>query len=108
VQIGRRDAMIGGLANMVLGTLAGAGYPGIAVMVGLESVGLPLPGETTLLAASYLASTGQLSLPLVIGAAAVGAGGFCDLATGRATGSLVLSLLRREDDSQSLLMSNAS
>lgn len=65
--------MISGLVNMVLGVLAGAGYPGIAAIVGLESVGLPLPGETTLLAASYLASTGQLSLPLVIGAAALGA-----------------------------------
>lgn len=65
--------MIGGLANMVLGALAGAGYPGIAAIVGLESAGLPLPGETTLLAASYLASIGQLSLPLVIGAAALGA-----------------------------------
>lgn len=65
--------MIGGLANMVLGALASAGYLGIAAIVGLESAGLPLPGETTLLAASYLASTGQLSLPLVIGAAALGA-----------------------------------
>ncbi len=65
--------MIGGLANAVLGALAGVSYPGIAVIVGLESAGLPLPGETTLLAASYLASTGQLSLPLVIGAAALGA-----------------------------------
>lgn len=49
------------------------GYPGIAAIVGLESAGLPLPGETTLLAASYLAATGHLSLPLVIGSAALGA-----------------------------------
>ena len=49
------------------------GYPGIATIVGLESAGLPLPGETTLLAASYLAATGHLSLPLVIGSAALGA-----------------------------------
>lgn len=42
-------------------------------MVGLESAGLPLPGETTLLAASYLAATGRLSLPLVVGSAVLGA-----------------------------------
>ena len=49
------------------------GYPGIAAIIGLESAGIPLPGETTLLAASYLAATGHLSLPLVIGSAALGA-----------------------------------
>ena len=49
------------------------GYPGMAAVVGLESAGLPLPGETTLLAASYLAATGHLSLPLVIASATLGA-----------------------------------
>jgi membrane protein DedA with SNARE-associated domain len=65
--------LIGQLVGGALGALQAMGYPGIAAMVGLESAGLPLPGETTLLAASYLASTGQLSLPLVIGSAALGA-----------------------------------
>ncbi len=64
---------IGQLINGVLGILQGMGYPGIAAIIGLESAGLPLPGETTLLAASYLAATGHLSLPLVIGSAALGA-----------------------------------
>lgn len=68
--------MIGPLGQLVGGALRvlqGMGYPGIAAIVGLESAGLPLPGETTLLAASYLAATGHLSLPLVIGSAAIGA-----------------------------------
>lgn len=68
--------MIGVLGQLVGGALAALqamGYPGIAAIVGLESMGLPLPGETTLLAASYLAATGHLSLPLVIGSAALGA-----------------------------------
>jgi membrane protein DedA with SNARE-associated domain len=65
--------MIGGAVGGVLGLLQGAGYPGIFTIVGLESTGLPLPGETTLLAASYLAATGSLSLPLVIASAAAGA-----------------------------------
>jgi membrane protein DedA with SNARE-associated domain len=68
--------MIGALGQLVggvLGALQTLGYPGIAIIVGLESTGLPLPGETTLLAASYLAATGHLSLPLVIGSAAIGA-----------------------------------
>jgi membrane protein DedA with SNARE-associated domain len=65
--------MIGGAVGGVLGLLQGAGYPGIFTIVGLESAGLPLPGETTLLAASYLVATGSLSLPLVIASAAAGA-----------------------------------
>jgi membrane protein DedA with SNARE-associated domain len=65
--------MTGGLVDTLLGVLTGLGYPGIATIVGLESAGLPLPGETMLLTASYLASTGHLSLPLVIAAAALGA-----------------------------------
>ena len=63
----------GQLAGWILGALQTLGYPGIAVIVGLESTGIPLPGETTLIAAGYLAATGHLSLPLVIGSAAVGA-----------------------------------
>ncbi|MBX6762845.1 MAG: DedA family protein [Rubrobacteraceae bacterium] len=68
--------MIGILTAVVswaLGVIQTMGYPGIAIIVGLESTGLPLPGETTLLGASYLASTGRFSLPLVIGSAALGA-----------------------------------
>jgi len=65
--------LIGGLTNTILEVLISIGYLGIAAVVGLESAGLPLPGETALFAASYLAATGQLSLPLVIGAAAFGA-----------------------------------
>lgn len=65
--------VIGQLVSGALGALQSLGYPGIAAIVGLESAGLPLPGETTLLAASYLAATGHLSLPLVIGSAALGA-----------------------------------
>ena len=64
---------VGGAVGGVLGLLQSAGYPGIFAIVGLESAGLPLPGETTLLAASYLAATGSLSLPLVIASAAAGA-----------------------------------
>jgi membrane protein DedA with SNARE-associated domain len=68
--------MIGALGQQVngaLGALQALGYPGIAMIVGLESAGLPLPGETTLIAVSYLAATGHHSLPLVIGSTGFGA-----------------------------------
>lgn len=50
------------------------GYLAVAVIVGLESVGLPLPGETTLIAASVLAgASNTLSIYFVIPACAAGA-----------------------------------
>lgn len=53
--------------------LATYGYLAVFVMVGLESLGLPLPGETTLLAAAAIAAQGRMHIWAVIGAAAGGA-----------------------------------
>jgi membrane protein DedA with SNARE-associated domain len=50
-----------------------AGYVGVALLVGSESAGLPVPGETSLIAAAVLASQHHLSLPLVILVGAVAA-----------------------------------
>jgi undecaprenyl-diphosphatase len=41
-------------------------YPLLALLVGGESMGLPLPGETALITAAILASNGHLWLPGVI------------------------------------------
>jgi membrane protein DedA with SNARE-associated domain len=50
------------------------GYTLVAVIVGLESMGLPLPGETTLVtAAIYAGTTHRLSITSIIVAAIVGA-----------------------------------
>jgi membrane-associated protein len=46
------------------------GYAGVALLVGGESAGLPIPGETALIGAAVLAAHGTLSLPLVVAAAA--------------------------------------
>ena len=50
------------------------GYLAIFVVIGLESAGLPLPGEAALIAASaYAGATGHLHIALVIACAAFGA-----------------------------------
>jgi membrane protein DedA with SNARE-associated domain/membrane-associated phospholipid phosphatase len=49
------------------------GYLAVLLLVGLESLGLPLPGETALLTAAAYAATGHLSIVGVIAAAAAGA-----------------------------------
>lgn len=50
------------------------GYSVLGVVIGLECVGLPLPGETVLITAAVLAgTTQQLNIGLVVLSAAVGA-----------------------------------
>jgi membrane-associated protein len=51
----------------------GLGYLLLAALVGGESTGIPLPGETALITAAVLASQGKLSLPLVVATAAAAA-----------------------------------
>jgi membrane protein DedA with SNARE-associated domain len=55
------------------GGLAVVAYLVVGLVIGIESMGVPLPGETTLIAAALLASQGDLRLEFVIGAAAAGA-----------------------------------
>ena len=50
-----------------------SGYPLLFLIVMSESGGLPVPGETGLIAAAVLASQGKLSIELVIPIAAAGA-----------------------------------
>lgn len=50
------------------------GYPAVALFVMIESSGIPFPGETMLLLASFFAATSrQLQIPIVIACAAFGA-----------------------------------
>jgi membrane protein DedA with SNARE-associated domain len=44
---------------------ANLGYTAMVLLVGGESAGLPIPGETSVLVAGALAARGDLSLPLV-------------------------------------------
>src|SRR3954471_24799421 len=57
----------------LLDLFARYGYAVVFGGVFLENTGLPVPGETALLAGAALAHFGQLSLPLVIATAIVGA-----------------------------------
>jgi len=62
--------LIPGLDHLI----ATHGYWVVAAVVALESMGLPLPGETTLVTASvYAGTTHQLDIVVLIAAAALGA-----------------------------------
>jgi membrane protein DedA with SNARE-associated domain/membrane-associated phospholipid phosphatase len=62
-----------GEAGVIQHLLETYGYLAVLLLVGLESLGIPLPGETALLTASAYAAAGHLSIVGVIAAAATGA-----------------------------------
>ena len=73
--------------------LAHAGYGAVALAIGLESMGIPFPGEATMLAALAIAATGHgLVIGGVVGAAAAGAtvGGMIGFWIGGALGFRLL------------------
>lgn len=73
--------------------LAAYGVTALFVLVYLESLGAPLPGETAVIAASALAAEGQLSLPYLLVAVFAGAvlGDSTGYGIGRIGGHWVLS-----------------
>src|SRR4051812_18638729 len=74
-------------------TGSGAGaYLTLALIIGVECIGIPLPGETALIAAGALARRGDLSLPAVflVAAAAAIAGDSLGYVVGRHGGRRLL------------------
>jgi membrane protein DedA with SNARE-associated domain len=62
------------MSETLITLISTQGYWVVAAIVGLESMGIPLPGETTLVTAGiYAGTTHRLNIAFVIGAAAVGA-----------------------------------
>jgi membrane-associated protein len=73
-------------------SIFGAGYVAVPAAVALESMGVPVPAETTLVAAAVLVSRGRLDVAVVIAlaAAAAIAGDNADYLLGRRLGRSVL------------------
>ncbi|MEZ4865233.1 MAG: VTT domain-containing protein [Caldilineaceae bacterium] len=78
------------------------GYPLIALGIGLESIGLPTPGETLVLIGAVLAANGQLNIYFVVVSAALGAiaGDNVGYFLGRRYGPVMLTRLLRLDEGQ--------
>jgi membrane protein DedA with SNARE-associated domain len=61
-----------GLAHWVTSVIAAAGYPGVVVLMAMESACLPIPSEVIMPFAGYLASIGRFNLWLVATFGAIG------------------------------------
>ena len=59
--------------STITNLLQSHGYPALFLLVALESAGIPLPGETALVAAAAFAASGHLSVYVVIATAAAAA-----------------------------------
>jgi membrane protein DedA with SNARE-associated domain len=68
-----RSSAAATLGSVLVPVPSHVGYPVLAALILGESAGLPLPGETALIAAGGLAAAGHLALPLVIVVAATAA-----------------------------------
>lgn len=63
-----------GIVGILQNALQILGYPAVVLFVMIESSGIPFPGETMLLLASFYAAVDQhLQIPIVIACAALGA-----------------------------------
>jgi membrane protein DedA with SNARE-associated domain len=76
------------VAGHIQDIVATYGYVAVLILIGLESLGIPLPGEVTLLAAAIYASTGKLQIQWVIVTAATASsvGGLAGYTVGRTAG----------------------
>jgi membrane protein DedA with SNARE-associated domain len=92
---GSKVATLAGTFAVVAPYVARYGYLAVLAGVGLESAGLPLPGETTLLAAAAIAARGGLNVWLVACAGAVAStlGDNLGFAIGRLGGRRLLTWL---------------
>lgn len=60
------------LSTFIVGTISALGYPGVALLMGIESACIPLPSEIIMPFSGYLVYTGRFSLWAVSTAGAIG------------------------------------
>lgn len=60
------------LIQWLVATIGSWGYPGIIVLMALESSFFPFPSEVVIPPAAYLASRGEMSIGMVVGCGIVG------------------------------------
>ncbi len=64
--------MLQGMVDWLVATVGGWGYPGILILMAIESSFIPFPSEVVLIPAGYLVQQGQMHAGLVLLAALLG------------------------------------
>ena len=66
------EKIISGLSALIIATISTLGYPGVVLMMAIESACIPLPSEVIMPFSGYLVATGRFGLNMVAIAGAVG------------------------------------
>ena len=66
------EKVLGALAVFIIAVISGGGYPGVVLLMAIESACIPLPSEIIMPFAGYLVSTGRFDLYLAATAGAIG------------------------------------
>jgi len=66
------DAVLAPIVEFVINTISTLGYPGIVVLMGIESAAIPLPSEVIMPFSGFLVSEGRFSLHGIALAGAIG------------------------------------
>ena len=64
--------IVAAVAGLIMATISAMGYPGIVLLMAIESACIPLPSEIIMPFAGYLVFTGRFDLVLVATAGAIG------------------------------------
>jgi len=64
--------MLGEIVHWIVETVGTLGYPGIVIMMFLESSFFPFPSEVVMVPAGYLASKGEMNIYAVVGTGILG------------------------------------
>ncbi len=64
--------MMAELTKWLVDTILGLGYPGIFLLMGVESSFIPFPSEVVLIPAGYLAAKGEMNTAAILAAAVAG------------------------------------
>ena len=66
------EKLIAGLSTLIVATISTLGYPGVVLMMAVESACIPLPSEVIMPFSGYLVATGRFGLNQVAIAGSVG------------------------------------
>src|SRR3989344_8936903 len=66
------DTILAPVVNFVISTISALGYPGVAILMGIESAAVPLPSEVIMPFSGFLVSEGRFTLHGIALAGAVG------------------------------------
>ena len=66
------EKIIAGISSLIIATISTLGYPGVVLMMAIESACIPLPSEVIMPFSGYLVATGRFGLNMVAIAGAVG------------------------------------